>query len=518
MSTKQPPTSSQRSEVGDYLAVIRARKWTLIRVLVATFALTSVFTYRQHPTYQATAEVLLTVTDTSAAGTGANNNVVGNLTTEKLLVASPAIADPVIKKLGLSVSSTSLTKGVKVSIATGATVLNITYSDHSPELAAKIANGFADAYVTYRTSQAQETFAKATTDLTAQAASLQSRIDSINKQVALAGSPGAKTALLHQVTELTTEQKIVQAQLAVETAPSQSPPRVIRPAAVPSHQVSPSWSHNLLAAAAAGLALGLILAFAGDALDDKIKSRGELQVVTGVPSLGEIPWVGGWAAHRDPGVHLIRGEIQGGGADEALSALATNVRFLASKGRAQVLMVTSTEPGEGKSTVAANLALRLAGLDRSVCLVDMSFGAPVLHTIFGLEGQIGLSSALLGLVPLGDASQLTLIPNLRLISGSPTEADAGKLAAAFGGGTYIDQLRASFDFVIIDTPAMHGSKVATAIAPAVDGTLVVVNPVHLSTSDLRAGMERLRTAGGTIIGTIQNGARAPELVGEGAVR
>src|SRR5205085_5775641 len=126
------------SEIGEYLGVLRSRKWTIIRIVVAVVAATAVFTALQHPVYQATAEVLLTSTS-SSAGSGANNTV-GNLNTEKAIITSPSIAGPVRQQLGLATSVTALEKHVKVLVPSGATILNIVYDDRNRDDAARIAN------------------------------------------------------------------------------------------------------------------------------------------------------------------------------------------------------------------------------------------------------------------------------------------------------------------------------------------------------------------------------------------
>ena len=168
----------------------------------------------------------------------------------------------------------------------------------------------------------------------------------------------------------------------------------------------------MLAGLAAALALGIVLAFAGDARDDRIKSRRELQQLSGVPTLAEIPWVEAWRSKKGD-VQPIRTEVQRGPAYEAYQALAVNISYLASKQPARAIVVTSAVPGEGKSTTAANLAVTLAQLDRSVCLVDLNLVAPALHQVFGLADGAGISEVLAGSASLEAATRTTSISNLR---------------------------------------------------------------------------------------------------------
>lgn len=475
----------------------------MIRVVAAAVVATIVFTALQHPTYQASVEVLLTSSSSSSAGSGANNTV-GDLNTEKAIIASPAVAEKVKENLGLSATTTALLKHVKINAPSGTTVLSIVYTDGDPAQAARIANGFADAYLTFRTDQAQVALGAATTSLRTGIVSVQAEITAIKKKLESATGQGTITALGNRRDLLQATLVDLQAKLILASTTVQSAAKVIRPAVVPTHPVSPSWPRNLLAAATAGLAAGVILAFAGDAFDDRIRSRRELQQLSGVPTLAEIPRVKSWTTRADPGVHLIRSELQESAGSEAYNALGTNVLYLSTKQPARTLMVTSAVAGEGTTTTVANLGVTLAGLGRTVCLVDLNLSDPVLHRVFGLEGEVGLSSVLLDSTTLEKATTDTMIRNLHLVSGGgPVDAD--ELAPVFRDGTYVDQLREIYDFVILDTPAVGSAEVASIVGPVIDGALVVVNPTELSSSEFRSALRTLRNSGTSILGTVQNG-------------
>jgi polysaccharide biosynthesis transport protein len=492
------------SEIGEYLGVLRSRKWTIIRVLVAALAATAAFTALQHPVYQATAEVLLTSTS-SSAGSGANNTV-GNLNTEKAIITSPSIAGPVKRQLGLATSETALENHVKVLVPSGATILNIVYDDRTGADAARIANAFADVYVRFKADQAQSALGAATASLKAQITKVEGQLLTIARALPQASSPGAIVALKHQRLSLQADLLDLQSKLTEASLTEQTAAKVIKPATAPSKPISPNWKRNVLAGLAAGLALGIILAFAGDARDDRIKSRRELQQLSGVPTLAEIPWVEAWASRKGAGVHPAA-EMPRGPVGEAYQALAVNISYLSSKQPARVIVVTSAVPGEGKSTTAANLAVTLAQLDRSVCLVDLNLTAPVLHEMFALSDEGGISAVLSESRSLEAATLPTSIPNLQLIPAGVPGPDLGKLAVAFRDGGYLDRLAEANDYVILDTPAVRSAEIAPIVAPATDGTLVVVNPNGLVATDLRSAVTELRATGATLLGTIENGIR-----------
>ena len=187
-----PPRRRALRDRGVSRASLRSRKWTVIRILVAVLVATAVFTYLQHPVYQATAEVLLTSTS-SSAGSGANNTV-GNLNTEKAIIASPAIAGPVKKQLGLTTAETSIENHVKVVIPSGATILNIVYTARSASDAATIANTFADVYVGFKSDQAQAALGAATASLKTQLTKIEAQLQTISKALPQATSQGATVA------------------------------------------------------------------------------------------------------------------------------------------------------------------------------------------------------------------------------------------------------------------------------------------------------------------------------------
>jgi len=495
-----PPRGPAPQEVREYLGVLRARKWTVLRVTAAAVAVAAVFTAFQKPVYQATAQVLVTFTSTSA-GSGAKNEALGALNTEKTIVQSPTVAAGVVQELGLRVPASTLDNHLQVDVVSGATVLNIRYSDQSPDTAARIANAFADAYVVFKKDQAQRAVGASTDPLHQAIASVQAQLAKVETTLASASSKGTIQALRNRRVSLASTLVDLQARLAEAELANATSAQVIKEAAVPSAPASPNWPRNVLGALAMGLALGVALAFTGEAVDDRVKSHRQLEEMSGVPTLASIPSAKARHGLGEHGPYLIEGKLEQGPVTEAYRTMAANILHLASQEELHALMVTSAVAGEGKTAAAANLAVALARLDRLICLVDLDFRAPTVHELFGLDNQIGLTTVLSNARPLEAVINGTEIENLFVIPAGPPIADPAELVARFRDGTYLKQLRKVGAFVILDSPPVLDVADSSILAPATDGVVLVVDGELATRREVRDAMEQLRNAGAKIRGT-----------------
>jgi capsular polysaccharide biosynthesis protein len=168
---------------------------------------------------------------------------------------------------------------------------------------------------------------------------------------------------------------------------------IVDPATVPNDPYEPNTVRNTLLAALAGLVIGLVVAWVVSRFDSSIRSTRRLQDLTGVPNLAAIPRVP--LGERRPDELASMGDPNSIEA-EAYRTLRTAVEFVMNESGAKVVLVTSPRPGEGKSSVAANLAVAAAQAGRNVVLIDGDLRKPQLHRSFGVRNDRGLSSVLTG--------------------------------------------------------------------------------------------------------------------------
>ncbi len=191
---------------------------------------------------------------------------------------------------------------------------------------------------------------------------------------------------------------------------------VINEAKIPSVPFEPTTKRNAVLGFVVGLLIGLGAAFLVDYLDNSIRDDDELAAITGLPVLAMVPKV---AADR-PGAppRLIARDEPHSRAAEAYRSLRTGVQFLGVDRRLTIVQVTSPLPGDGKTTTAVNLAVVSARAGQRVLLVDCDLRRPRLHEFFGLDNEMGFTSALVGM-KLGQVAQhverrLAVIPSGRI--------------------------------------------------------------------------------------------------------
>jgi capsular exopolysaccharide synthesis family protein len=203
---------------------------------------------------------------------------------------------------------------------------------------------------------------------------------------------------------------------------------------------------------------------------------------------------------------LITLRDPGSAAAEAYRTLRTNLLFSSLDKPLHTLLITSSAPGEGKSTSLANLAVTMAEAEQSVLAVDCDLRRPSLHTLFGLPNEQGLTSAILqgeGGLPI----QETSVPGLRLLTSGPLPPRPADLLGSKRMGALIERLRGEADIVLFDTPPVVAVTDAAVLAPRVDGVLLVLHAGHTRRDRAREARHILEKVKANIVGVVLNGAK-----------
>jgi succinoglycan biosynthesis transport protein ExoP len=274
---------------------------------------------------------------------------------------------------------------------------------------------------------------------------------------------------------------------------------VVSGPAVGSSPVSPRTTLNVALGAAIGLLLGLLLAALREVLDVSIRTSEALQEFGGAPVIGAINFDS--AAKKAP---LIVGDQVHSVRAEAFRQLRTNVRFLDAADPVEVIAVTSSVTGEGKSTTASNLALVFAETGVKVVLVDADLRRSKVADYLGIEPLIGLTDVLVGRCDLDDALQAWGSDNIVALPSGSTPPNPSGLLGSPAMHELVAELRRRFDIVILDTPPVVPVTDATVVATYVDGVMVVFRHGKTRRAHLATSLRLLRGVNARVLGFVLN--------------
>lgn len=234
-------------------------------------------------------------------------------------------------------------------------------------------------------------------------------------------------------------------------------------------------------------------------LDDTIKNPEELQRKFNIPILGVI------ARHEIvEGKPISEAEPRSPVA-ESFRALRTNITFSSVDATLRRIVITSPTPQDGKSTIAANLAVVMAQSEKKIVLIDADLRRPKLHHYFGLLNRFGLSDLFVQPVDnIGEALQPTSSVRLAVITSGSLPPNPSELLTSQRMGTILEKLMQGFDTILIDTPPILSVTDAAALTQAVDGVILVAKPGTTKMSDFRQSIETLKAVKANILGVVLN--------------
>lgn len=279
--------------------------------------------------------------------------------------------------------------------------------------------------------------------------------------------------------------------------------------------VEPKLFSVMAVAGVFGLMGGMALAYVVELADKSFRSPEEIRHRLGVPVVGHIPVLeiaNGKAsavqedeelARVDPIVCTLHRPKSRQA--EAYRAVRTALYFSTRGGGHKVIQVTSPDPGDGKTTLAANLAVSIANSGKKTLLIDADFRRPRIHKIFGQDGGCGFSSVINGDAELPDAIQSTGIENLSIMPCGPKPSNPAELLTLPRVKELLDVLRDDFDFVMLDTPPVLVVTDPCAVAPRVDGVLMTIRISKNARPDAMRAAGVLSTLGANVLGVVVNG-------------
>jgi receptor protein-tyrosine kinase len=239
------------------------------------------------------------------------------------------------------------------------------------------------------------------------------------------------------------------------------------------------------------------LAVLRDRLDNTVKDRETLEEITKVGLVGSIPL--DKERRKEPAISF---ESDNSGIAESFRKLRTNLQFLAVDNPPRVIVVTSSSPHEGKSTSAINIALALAEADHNVVLVDGDMRRPSVDRYLDLVGAAGFSTVLSGGATLSEVLQKTKFPQLTVLTSGTTPPNPSELLGSQAAKNVLSELRAKFDYVIVDSSPLLAVTDGAILAANADGALVMSRSGQTKREHLAHAIGILRDVGATVLGAV----------------
>ena len=427
-------------------ARILVKHWSLAvipGIVLVTLAMATSFSAT--PLYTARASAWFTL----PAGQSASDLFQGaNYTQAQLgsyaqLATKPIVLEPVIESLGLETTSNALASTISASVLQDSVIIQISATDPDPEQAAEVANA-----VIKETAKVAKNLAP-----------------------------------------------------SLENGDSAVSATVVSPAQQPSAPSSPNTKRNVLAAALAGLFLGMVLPVAREVLDNKV--RGSEDLPSEVPLLATLPKV-----RFLPGARRAKDRSHHGDfvMTESLRKVQAGLRFLDVERPVKVIALSSSIPAEGKTSLSLRLARVMAEGAADVLLIDADLRKPQIADRLALEGGIGLADVLAGEVTLEQAVQRALSPRLHVLPAGSAVPNPGELLASSSMSALIEEVRGRYDYIVIDAPPLLPVADASVLATHVDGLLVIARHGEVTRAQVASSVKQLNQVDARVLGAIINAA------------
>jgi polysaccharide biosynthesis transport protein len=481
-----------------YLHVLRRRRWWVAAISLFGLGASLILALTASNQYTASAQLLVQSVGSINSVTGSGENLItsAEVQTELQLVTSAQVQSQVRAELGR-------TTGVSASEVGQTNVIAVTAVSTDPARAARIANTYARAFVSWSTATEISNLAAAENQLDRQITAIGKEINRL---------PASSAA---QVDALSNQQAVLKGQLAqlqVTGASASTGLELVTPATVPSSPSSPKPVQDALLGLVAGLALGIGAAFLRDNLDDTLTSGEAAEGASGAPVLATVPMVPSWRRKASPVVISVSDPTSQPA--EAYRSLRTSLQFVRQDRPIRTILVTSPSAGDGKTATVVNLGAVFAQTGARVVLVSCDLRRPGLSQFFEPGEHAELSAVLTGEQPL----ELALTPvveveglwtlGTRSVAVNPTELlDSKRMRSVFA------ELAEQFDIVLIDSPPVLPVADALILSGYADAVLLVVAAGQTRRGELRRTAEKLAQAGAPVVGAVLNKATSQDEYG-----
>jgi capsular exopolysaccharide synthesis family protein len=487
-----------------YFYLVRSRLWLILLAGLLVGIIAFLVSIIIKPNYEASTRLLISSPPTLSGFETSTliNTLTQTNTYSKMLVDRPVLQG-VIDKLNLQTTTEKLLKKITVELVVNTQLILVIVEDPNPYQAADIANTIAIVFSDRIRELQSQRYKSTQNDLSQQIAEMEQQLIEISTLIDREFNVDQKVQLEARKAEY---QRIYMnlltsyEQLRLADAQTSTNIFVSEPAIPPIKPMSPKILLNTLLASIVGILLAVGFVFASNLLDDTIRNPEEIRTRFKLPVLGIIPF------HKEADEKLICRVDPRSPVTESFRILRTNLAFASVDMPLHRIIVTSSVPSEGKTTISSNLAIVIAQAEKRVLLVDADMRRPRIHNKFNILNRIGLSDLFVrtshdlfdGVIQTCEVPMLSIITSGRLPPNPSELLISKKMTQIF------ENLSQDYDLTLIDTPPLLIVTDSAALSTKTDGVLIVIKPGTTKLSDLEQSLEQLRKVGARVLGVVIN--------------
>lgn len=438
----------------DWLKLLTNHWRGMLAVLLGTLGLCALYTENQQPLYSAQSVGVFVVPGAGSIGEEYSAQILAEskANTYASLFKSTSVLEAAIDEVGLSSTPTELAARVTYNLPRNTNRIEVTVLSETPQKARDVANSLVNAAA--------------------------AKIKKFETAKVKTPQNGETVQPINSITQL----------------------KLIDDATLSTTQSYPNRIKNYGAGFVIGLGLAGLWGLLRRSLETRINDAAEVEKITGISTLAVIPEV----------KELARGKRQltaeTGMGVEAVRKLRTNLRYVRVDRPPKAIVVTSSMPGEGKTTLAINLAQSIANAGAKTVLIDADLRRPRIHESLELDNAVGLTQILSGDVDFDSAKQKIPDSNLQIITSGKIPPNPGDMLGSNKMETFIKNL-AKYNFVIIDSPPVVPVSDAVVLSKISDGVILVCRSGVSKEQFIKQSIASLQSVGGSILGTVLNGVK-----------
>ncbi len=490
-------------EFRQYLSVLKHWCWLIILSTLLAGIASLFISLRIAPIYKSTTTVLVNEAPATKSADYSSVLMSKQLTsTYAEMMANDLVLGQVAEQVKISNPPEEIRKWIEINPVRDTQIIQVSVRTTDPEFSARIANSIVSAFSNQIQEIQTKRFAQSKLTLETQLAETERQISNFVELANQATNSEEKDRLDAKVMEyraLYSNLLTSYEQIRLSEAQSVSSVVQVAPAIPNTIPVEPNIWRNTILAALIGFLFAVGILIVRESLDDTVKTPNEISRKFNLPILGVI------SHHDSEGNSPITLLEPRSPIAESYRALRTNISYASVDRPLRTLLITSAVPGDGKSTTIINLGVVLAQNGKKVIIADCDLRRPQIHTHFGLTNRHGMSTLFSHSAEvLNSVRQTTGVDGLTVITSGSLPPNPSELMGSQKLQSILSTMRNSADIILIDTPPALTVTDASALAPSLDGILLVVRPGKTRSSALRQTIEQLRQVNARILGVVLN--------------